>query len=98
MVKVIAGDDRGEIGRVLEVDHKKMRILVEGVNIHTKHARPSQSNPKGGRQQREFPVHYSNVMLVDSDKKQTRIGIREDNRGGKTVKIRVARTNGKDLL
>lgn len=96
-VKVIAGDDRGKTGRVLEVYPKTMKILVEGVNIHKKHTRPNQQYPNGGIISKEFPIHYSNVMILDSDKNPTRIGIRVEERSGKRVKIRFARTNKKDL-
>jgi large subunit ribosomal protein L24 len=75
-VKVIAGDDRGKTGRVLEVYPKTMKILVEGVNIHKKHTRPNQQYPNGGIISKELPIHYSNVMILDSDKNPTRIGIR----------------------
>lgn len=63
-VKVITGDDKGKVGRVLEIDAKKMRLLVEGVNIHSKHEKPNQSNQNGGIVKVELPIHYSNVKLV----------------------------------
>jgi large subunit ribosomal protein L24 len=96
-VKVIAGDDRGKTGRVLEVYPKTMKILVEGVNIHKKHTRPNQQYPNGGIISKELPIHYSNVMILDSDKNPTRIGIRVEEKNGKRVAIRFARTNKKDL-
>ena len=96
-VRVISGDDKGKSGRVLLVDPKKMTVLVEGVNIHTKHERPSQRNQKGGRVDREFPIHYSNVMLVDSDKNPTRIGIKREIKGERAIVTRVARSNGKEI-
>jgi len=68
-VMVITGNDKGKIGRVLEVIPDKMRILVEGVNVRTKATRPNQQNPKGGLIHKELPIHYSNVQLIDSDKK-----------------------------
>ncbi len=94
-VQVIAGDDKGRTGRVLEVYPGKMRILVEQVNVHKKHSRPSQANPNGGIISMEMPIHYSNVMMVDSEKKSTRIGIRRDAKSN--TAIRFARTNKKDL-
>lgn len=96
-VQVIAGDDKGKIGRVLEVYPKKMKILVEQVNVHKKHTRPNQQYPNGGIISKEMPIHYSNVMILDSDKKPTRIGIRHEIKGGKKVAIRYAKTNNKDL-
>ncbi|MEJ5244102.1 MAG: 50S ribosomal protein L24 [Bacteroidota bacterium] len=96
-VQVIAGDDKGKIGRVLEVYPKTMKILVEQVNVHKKHTRPNQQYPNGGVISKELPIHYSNVMIVDSDKKPTRIGIRHEIKGGRKETIRFARTNNKDL-
>lgn len=96
-VMVIAGDDKGKTGRVLDLDTKKNRVLVEGVNIHIKHQRPNQQNQQGGRVEMEFPIHYSNVMLIDSDKKATRVSIKRDIQGGKNVISRIAKTNGKEI-
>lgn len=97
LVKVISGNDKGNTGRVLEVNDEKMRILVEGVNIRKKHQRPSQNNQKGGIVSKEMPIHYSNVMILDSDKKATRIGIKRADSGDKKVPVRFARTNNADL-
>jgi large subunit ribosomal protein L24 len=60
-VLVLAGNDRGKTGRVLRVIPKQGRVVVEGVNLRTKHLRRSQANPQGGRVEREFPIHASNV-------------------------------------
>lgn len=99
-VAVIAGNDKGKTGRVLEVYPDKMRILVEGVNIRTKASRPSQANPQGGLIHKEMPIHYSNVQLIDSEKKPTRLGIRIDEKvklKGKPAKVRYAKSTGKDI-
>jgi large subunit ribosomal protein L24 len=71
-VVVVAGKQKGSKGRVLRVlpEPKKKpgageRVVVEGVNVITKHIKPSQQNPQGGRVKREAPIHISNVMLVD---------------------------------
>lgn len=64
-VVVIAGNDKGKTGPVLEVDRSKNRVVVEGVNMRWKHERRSEQKPQGERVQREFPVHASNVMLLD---------------------------------
>lgn len=96
-VMVIAGDDKGKIGRVLDLDTKKNRVLVEGVNIHVKHQRPSQQNQQGGRVEMEFPIHYSNVMLIDSDKKATKVSLKREVKSGKNIVTRVAKTNGKEI-
>lgn len=63
-VKVLAGKDSGKIGKVLKVDRKKQRILVENINIVKKHSRPTAQNRQGGIVESEAPVHGSNVMLM----------------------------------
>jgi large subunit ribosomal protein L24 len=63
-VKVLAGKDKGKIGKVLKVDRKKQRILVENVNIAKRHTRPTAQNRQGGIIESEAPVHSSNVMLM----------------------------------
>ncbi|MCI8528971.1 MAG: 50S ribosomal protein L24 [Lachnospiraceae bacterium] len=88
-VKVIAGKDCGAEGKVISVDVKKNRVLVEGVNMITKHAKPSQANPNGGIIQREAPIDISNVMLVFKGK-PTRVGFKMD--GDK--KVRFAKSTG----
>ena len=74
-----------------------MKILVEQVNVRAKHTKPNQQNQKGGIIHKEMPIHYSNVMMLDSDKKATRIGIKEKESNGRIEKVRFARTNKKDL-
>lgn len=64
-VLVIAGNDKGEKGRVLMVYPKKDRVLVEGINMRTHHEKPSQENPQGGRLKKEASIHLSNVMVID---------------------------------
>ena len=88
-VKVIAGKDSGAEGKVISVDVKKGKVLVEGVNTITKHAKPSQANPNGGIIQREAPIDISNVMLVYKGK-ATRVGFKMD--GDK--KVRYAKATG----
>ncbi|MBT1702093.1 50S ribosomal protein L24 [Chryseosolibacter indicus] len=74
-VKVIAGDDKGKEGKVLDVILDKRRAVVEGVNIHTKHEKPSAGKPEGGIKKVEAPIHVSNLMLVDpASGKTTRVG------------------------
>jgi len=74
-VKVIAGNDKGKTGKVLEVITDKYRAIVEGVNIITKHTKPSATSPEGGREETEAAVHMSNLMLVDpASGDATRIG------------------------
>ena len=88
-VKVIAGKDRNAEGKVISVDIKKGRVLVEGVNMITKHAKPSQANPNGGIIRREAPIDMSNVMLVYKGK-PTRVGFKFE--GDK--KVRFAKATG----
>ncbi len=88
-VKVIAGKDCNAEGKVLSIDVKKRKVLVEGVNMITKHAKPSQANPNGGIIQKEAPIDISNVMLVYKGK-ATRVGFKMD--GDK--KVRFAKATG----
>ncbi|ADU96241.1 50S ribosomal protein L24 [Thermovibrio ammonificans] len=76
-VIVIAGKDKGKVGKVLKVLPEKERVIVEGVRIVKKHVRPSQTNPEGGIIEKEAPIHISNVMLVDPKTGEpTRVGIK----------------------
>lgn len=94
LVQVITGRDKGQVGRVLSVLHKEERVVVEGVNRITKHVKPSQRNPQGGRVQINASIHMSNVMPVDpSTGKGTRVRFEE--RSG--VKHRVAVKSGTSL-
>ena len=83
-VKVIAGDSKGAQGRVLEVLVSERRVLVEGVNLVTKHTKPNAKNTQGGIVKQEAPIHISNVMVVDGKGNTTRVGRREE--GGKLVR------------
>jgi large subunit ribosomal protein L24 len=74
-VLVIAGDDKGKKGTVLEVLLEKNRAVVEGINIVTKHTKPSAGKPEGGLKKTEAALHVSNLQLVDpATDKPTRIG------------------------
>ena len=92
MVKVIAGKDKGKEGKVLSCDQNTGRIIVEGVNVATKHAKPSQANPNGGIVKKENPIDVSNVMLV-VDGQATRVGFKFED--GK--KVRFAKKTGKTI-
>jgi large subunit ribosomal protein L24 len=83
-VKVIAGDSKGAQGRVLEVIVKERRVLVEGVNMVTKHTKPNAKNTQGGIIKQEAPIHVSNVMVVDGKGNTTRVGRRMED--GKLVR------------
>ncbi len=88
-VKVIAGKDKDKQGKVLEVYAKDNRILVEDVNVVTRHTKPSMSNQEGGIVEKEAPIHVSNVMLVYKGT-PTRVGFKMD--GDK--KVRFAKATG----
>ena len=88
-VKVIAGKDNGKEGKVLSVDVKNHKVLVEGINMVSKHAKPSQVNPNGGIIEKEAYIDISNVMLVVKGK-TTRVGFKEE----KGKKVRFAKATG----
>jgi len=97
MVLVISGKDKGARGRVLTALPKTNKVIVEGVNRVKKHTRirTTQRGAKtGGIVTQEAAIHVSNVMVIDSDGKPTRVGFRIDDNG---VKVRVSRRSGKDL-
>jgi large subunit ribosomal protein L24 len=76
-VAVIAGESKGQKGRVLSVVRDKDRAIVEGVNLISKHTKPSTKAPQGGILKKEAPVHVSNLMVIDpASGKPTRIGRR----------------------
>ena len=66
MVKVLSGDDKGEVGKLLEVDLKKGMVVVEGVNIKTKHVKPMKEGESGSIVKKEQPIHISNVAISDA--------------------------------
>ena len=97
-VLVIAGKDKGAKGKVLKAYPERNRVLVEGVNRIKKHTAQSANErgaSSGGIVTQEAPIHVSNVMVVDSDGKPTRVGYRVDEKSGK--KVRISKRNGKDI-
>jgi len=95
LVKVIAGDSKGQQGKVQEVLVAKSRVVVEGVNLISKHTKPSAATPNGGIIKKEAALHISNVQLVDPKSgKTTRVG-RKLNADGKLV--RVAKISGEEI-
>ena len=76
IVKVIAGDSKGAQGRILEVIRDKRRVLVEGVNMVSKHTKPNAKQTQGGIVKKEAPIHISNVLLIDGKGNATRVGRR----------------------
>ena len=91
-VKVIAGKDKDKEGKVLSVDVKNSKVVVEGVNMITKHTKPSMQNQQGGIVNKEAPIDLSNVMYLHKGN-VTRIGFKMD--GDK--KVRVAKKTGEVL-
>ncbi len=97
-VLVIAGKDKGAKGKVLKVYPERNRVLVEGVNAIKKHTAISTNQrgaQSGGIGTQEAPIDASNVMVVDSDGKPTRVGYRVDEETGK--RVRISKRNGKDI-
>ena len=96
-VMVIAGRDKGRTGKVIQAIPAQNKVIVEGVNRVKKHTRlqTTQRGAKtGGIVTQDAPIHVSNVMVVDSEGKPSRVGHRKDDDGRK---VRIARTTGKDL-
>ena len=97
-VYIRTGQYKGKTGRVLHVDMKHQKILVEGVNNKKKHQRPSQKNPKGGIITVEAPVHLSNVALYSSTLGgPARISCRVINEDGKKRRVRICRKTGEEM-
>ncbi|PST84446.1 50S ribosomal protein L24 [Pedobacter yulinensis] len=95
LVKVIAGDSKGQQGKVLQVLTDKNKAIVEGINLVSRHTKPNAATPNGGIIKKEAPLHISNLMLVDPKTgKATRVG-RKLNADGKLV--RVAKISGEEI-
>jgi large subunit ribosomal protein L24 len=85
-VRVMAGDHKGSEGKVLRVLREKNKAVVEGVNMVSKHTKPSAKNPQGGIVKKEAPIHISNLALVDlKTKETTKTGVRKE--GDKNVRF-----------
>lgn len=85
-VRVIAGDHKGLEGKVVSVDREKNKAIVEGVNMISKHTKPSAKSPQGGIVKKEAPIHISNLSLIDPKSKEaTRVGTRTE--GDKKVRF-----------
>ena len=92
---VITGESKGQKGRVLEVDREKERVLVENVNMVSKHTKPNAKAPQGGIIKKEAPVHLSNLMLIDpASGKPTRIGKRLND---KNKLVRYSKKSGEEI-
>lgn len=84
-VRVVAGDHKGQEGKVQKVFIESNKAIVEGVNTISKHEKPSASNPQGGIVKKEAPIHISNLSLLDKNGNTTRVGYREED--GKKVRF-----------
>ncbi len=93
-VYVNAGNDKGKTGKVLSVDLAKQRVIVEGVNMVSKHTKPNAKQPQGGIVKQEAPIHVSNLNLIDPKSgKPTRVGFKVE--GDK--KVRIAKKSGEEI-
>jgi large subunit ribosomal protein L24 len=92
-VVLLTGKDKGRTGNVAKVMPKDSRVVISGLNMVQRHTRPSQSDPQGGIRHKEASVHVSNVAIVDSNGKPTRVGFKIED--GK--KVRVAKTTGETI-
>ena len=91
-VLVLSGNDKGKRGKVLSVDVRSRRAIVEGIRLVSKHTRPNAEHPQGGIIKQEAPIHISNLMVIDNDGNPTRVGRKIDERTGKLV--RYSKKNG----
>ena len=87
MVMVIAGNSRGQQGKVLKVNTDKNMAIVEGINMVSKHTKPNAKSPQGGIIKKEALVHISNLMVIDSGGKPTRTGRKLDGKKDKLVRF-----------
>ena len=89
-VVLLTGKDKGKTGQITQVMPKEDRVLVSGLNLVKRHTKPTQADPQGGIKHKEAALHVSNVAIVDSKGKATRVGFRTE--GDK--KVRFAKTTG----
>jgi large subunit ribosomal protein L24 len=86
IVRVIAGDHKGSEGKIVRVLREKNKAIVEGVNMVSKHTKPSAKNPQGGIVKKEAPIHVSNLSLIDPKSKEvTKVGFKQE--GDKKVRF-----------
>ncbi len=86
LVRVIAGDHKGEEGKILTIQREKNKAIVEGVNMVSKHTKPSATNPQGGIVKKEAAIHISNLSLIDPKSKETtKVGYKQE--GDKKVRF-----------
>ncbi len=95
-VKIIAGDDKGKTGKVLEIITDTNRAIVEGINIVSRHTKPNAQNQQGGIIKKEAPIHISNLAVLDKNEVATKVG-RMKNEEGKTVRFS-KKSENKDII
>jgi large subunit ribosomal protein L24 len=84
-VVILSGKDKGRTGEVVRAMPKDGKVIVSGINVHARHRKPSQTNPQGGIERKEAPLHVSNVAIATADGKPTRV--RFEVRDGKKVRV-----------
>ena len=106
LVQVNAGEDRGKQGKVLEMDRKNEKAIVEGLNMVSKHTKPNAAHPQGAIVKKEAPIHISNLNVVDpTTGKPTKVGrkrievevVKDGKAVMKTKSVRYAKKSGKEL-
>lgn len=100
-VKVMSGNSRGMTGKILFIDYTKGRVIVEGVNVISKHQKASQKSPQGGILKREAPINITNVMMIcPKTNKPTRLGaqIITDEKTGQSKRMRSSKQSGEILI
>ncbi|MGB0136945.1 MAG: 50S ribosomal protein L24 [Flavobacteriales bacterium] len=93
-VRILAGKNKGEQGEVILVDRKTDRVIVKGYNMITKHNKPTPTEPQGGIEKKEAPIHISNVMVIDNQGNATRVGRRRNDEG---KLVRYSKKSGQEL-
>lgn len=100
LVFVISGKNKNKQGKITRLDLKNATVTVEGLNMISRHTKPNQKNPQGGKITKEAPMHICKVMLVDPKSgKPTRVGKKlvKDSKTGKMTSIRIAKNSGTEL-
>ena len=93
-VVIIAGKDKGKSGKIVKIDHKRERVIVQGANMVKKAMRKKTAQDKGGIMEIEAPIHVSNLMYLTSKGEATRIGYKFDEDGNK---VRFAKKTGEEI-
>lgn len=93
-VQVTAGNEKGKSGKIVSINKKSQRAIVEGVNMITKHRKPSAENPQGGIDKTEGSIHISNLLLVDGAGNATRVGRRKNDEG---KSVRYSKKTGEEI-